>query len=185
MSFDSPRSRDEIIRALEQQHIDSDRYWGEFGTDAFFRKIGSSWSPSEAVRHLTKATRPVAKALRYPKIFLRVMFGRSGRGSVTYDELRARYREVLNQGGKAGRFAPSPRASDDPAAWRTEILTEFDSVQRDLRTAIAPWREEQLDHIQLPHPLLGKLTVREMLFFTLYHQGHHIEAVKRRLAETH
>jgi hypothetical protein len=35
----------------------------------------------------------------------------------------------------------------------------------------------------LPHPLLGKLTVREMLFFTLYHQRHHVAVVERRIAE--
>jgi hypothetical protein len=43
------------------------------------------------------------------------------------------------------------------------------------------WSERQLDRIRLPHPVLGKLSVREMLFFTLYHNQHHIEAVKRRL----
>ena len=30
---------------------------------------------------------------------------------------------------------------------------------------------------------MGKLTVREMLFFTLYHQLHHIGVVKRRTNE--
>jgi hypothetical protein len=29
---------------------------------------------------------------------------------------------------------------------------------------------------------MGRLTTREMLFFTLYHNQHHIAAVQRRLA---
>jgi hypothetical protein len=33
--------------------------------------------------------------------------------------------------------------------------------------------EDDLDSIRLPHPLLGKLTVREMLYFAVYHVGHH------------
>jgi hypothetical protein len=36
------------------------------------------------------------------------------------------------------------------------------------------WSEDDLDNHRLPHPLLGKLTVREMLFFTLYHIQHHM-----------
>ena len=49
--------------------------------------------------------------------------------------------------------------------------------------AIGKWSEEKLDALQLPHPLLGNLTVREMLLFTLYHQRHHIDVVRRRLSE--
>ncbi len=33
--------------------------------------------------------------------------------------------------------------------------------------------EAQLDALILPHPLLGKLTLREMLYFTIYHVQHH------------
>jgi len=43
------------------------------------------------------------------------------------------------------------------------------------------WSELQMDRIRLPHPVLGKLSVREMLFFTLYHNQHHLDAAKRRL----
>jgi uncharacterized damage-inducible protein DinB len=39
-----------------------------------------------------------------------------------------------------------------------------------------------LDRLRLPHPALGKLTVREMLFFTIYHNIHHVENVVRRLS---
>jgi len=185
MSLDPPRTRDEIVGALAQNQIDSDAYWTEFTTDEFFRPIGSSWSPSEAVRHLTKSTRAVAKGLRYPKILLRVMFGASSRPSVSYDALRTRYQKALDDGGRAGRFAPSARSSDDLEAWRKSIMREFADVQTDLRTAMSRWSENQLDRLQMPHPLLGKLTVREMLFFTLYHLQHHVAVVKRRLAELH
>ena len=53
----------------------------------------------------------------------------------------------------------------------------------ELRAAIARWPDRSLDRYQLPHPLLGKLTLREMLIFTAYHQMHHLEGVKRRRGE--
>jgi hypothetical protein len=61
----------------------------------------------------------------------------------------------------------------------------FRESLRELREAMLPWPEESLDQLQLPHPLLGKIIIREMLFFTLYHHGHHVEVVKRHLAERH
>jgi hypothetical protein len=34
-----------------------------------------------------------------------------------------------------------------------------------------------LDEYQIPHPLLGMLTVREFLFFTDYHTGYHTQTM--------
>ena len=185
MSLESPGTKDEILRALEQQESESTRYWNAFDTSTFFRRIGESWSPAETVRHLSKSTRPVAKALAVPWIVLRFRFGRARRPSMTYDELRTRYRQKLDEGGKAGRFAPSERSENDLEQWRQSIMAELAQANGQLRTMIARWPEGRLDRLQLPHPLLGKLTVREMLFFTLYHHRHHMAVVERHLAEQH
>lgn len=50
-----------------------------------------------------------------------------------------------------------------------------------LRGALEQWSEADLDRVRMPHPILGPLTVREMLFFTLYHDGHHVEAARARI----
>jgi hypothetical protein len=171
------QTRDEILQALDQIQRDSTAYWSAFSDDEFFAKIGDAWSPADNVRHLAKSIRPVAKALRLPKIFVRLMFGGPRAASVTYDALRERYLAKLAGGADAGRFAPSQRVITD----RAEVLRQHEQANRELRAAIARWPDRALDRHQLPHPLLGKLTVREMLFFTLYHQLHHMDVVKRRL----
>jgi hypothetical protein len=152
--------------------------------DDFFARIGEAWSPAENVRHLTKSIRPVAKALTIPRLFLRIRFGRPHRSSVTFEELRARYQGMLAEGATAGPFSPSAHTESEPAAWRSRIMNEHRAVQQQLMTAMERWPEKQLDRHQLPHPLLGKLTIREMLFFTLYHQSHHIAGVQKRKAAT-
>ena len=177
-------SRDEILRAFEEQETASLGYWRGFDTAAFFGRIGESWSPAETVRHLLKSNRPVVKALSMPRIALFFMFGRAKRPSMTYDQLVTRYRQLLSEGGQAGRFAPSRREEADLDAWRLAILEDYARVGRELRAAIARWPDARLDRFQLPHPLLGKLTVREMLFFTLYHQRHHVGVVEGRLGAT-
>jgi hypothetical protein len=184
VSTESPYTREQIIRAFDQQEIESIAYWNAFDTDTFFRKEGSSWSAADTVRHLTKSMRPVVKALGMPKILLRLLFGKPGRASMSYDELCARYLRLLAEGGQAGRFAPSAQSQDDLQAWRLAILGQFARVHGELRKTIARWPERKLDGLQLPHPLLGKLTVREMLFFTLYHERHHMAVIERRTGET-
>lgn len=171
---------DEILRKLDAVESESATYWGGFATPAFFARLGEAWSPAETVRHLVKSIRPVAKALKVPRILLRLKFGRPDHASVPWDVLVERYRGLLAAGGNAGRFAPSAREERDLESRRAEILAQHAEANRALRAAIGRWSEAALDRYQLPHPLLGNLTIREMLSFTLYNQLHHIGVVERR-----
>ena len=52
-----------------------------------------------------------------------------------------------------------------------------------LEKAIAHQHEEDLDRYLAPHPLLGKITLRELAYFTIYHTHHHLQIIKDRMAE--
>ena len=173
------KTRDEIVDAVRGAQREGAAYWSAFGSDVFSQKIGESWSPSETVRHLIKSIRAVTKGLTMPRFVLRLMFGKPRRPSATYDALVARYLGLLEAGGRAGRFAPSPETTSD----RSTILARLAQANDELQKAIARWSDADLDRYRLPHPLLGKLTVREMLFFTVYHQHHHMNVTFRRRAE--
>jgi hypothetical protein len=66
-------------------------------------------------------------------------------------------------------------------ALRIPFAAEYAARRRRTGRPFRRWPEAKLDAIQLPHPLLGNLTVREMLFFTLFHQSHHMDVIRRRL----
>ena len=55
------------------------------------------------------------------------------------------------------------------------------TIIEDITTLLDKWSEQQLDKIIAPHPLLGKLTFREILYFTIYHAKHHQLQIKRHL----
>jgi hypothetical protein len=57
-----------------------------------------------------------------------------------------------------------------------------ETLANQLADVVGHWREEDLDRYRLPHPLLGKLTVREMLLFTVYHNYHHPRSLAARLS---
>lgn len=179
-----PRTRDDIVAGLRRVHDESRAYWLGFTPEAFLVPLGEAWSPADNVRHLTKSVRPVAMALGIPRLILRLRFGRPKTASRTYLALRGDYHQLLAAGGKAGGYAPSPlRAESDAQAARTRILAQHAQAVAALARAITRWPDAKLDGYQLPHPLLGPLTIREMLFFTLYHNQHHVNVVRRRIAE--
>jgi hypothetical protein len=176
-----PRTKPEIRRELRALHERSTVFWEAFSTAEFLAPIGEAWSPADNVRHLIKSIRPLAGGLRVPRLLVLLRFGPALRGSRGYAEIREVYHGALAKGADAGRFAPSPEGPPaDPEAWRGEVMRRWREGADSLDEAIALWSEGSLDRCRMPHPLLGKLTVREMLLFTLYHNLHHVQNVARR-----
>ncbi len=177
-----PRSGPEIVAALERLHDDSQRYMSALSPSIFSHPQGPKWAPADHVRHLSKSSRALISGLSLPNLALGFMFGRSPDPSRSFPVVREVYRARLQIGGSAGRFAPSARPLPaDPGAWQSEVLSSWSKTASALRGAATGWAEPALDRYRLPHPLLGRLTVREMLFFTLYHDAHHLNLVASRV----
>lgn len=183
MDTPEPHNRTEIVDALLSLADEGLDFWKHVPPERFAARFGEAWSPAENVRHLIKSTKPVAQALSMPRSELAAMFGTSAATSDSFAGVRERYQARLVGGADAGKFAPeamSPPA--DPEAWQLELIGTCRDAVRALADAAGQWEEDDLDQYQIPHPLLGNLTVREMLFFTLYHHGHHRQNVAGRMA---
>lgn len=100
-------------------------------------------------------------------------FGRANRPSRSYDELVSKYKGKLAAGGKSSKpFVPGVPSSTGA------VYDRLDATVNALSRKVGGVPETRLDTLILPHPLLGKLTLREMLYFTAYHATHHLEAIK-------
>jgi len=140
------------------------------------RSINGKWTVSQHLEHIKRAAGPVAMALLAPKWSLHWRFGRPNRTPRDYDGLVQRYKEKLTAGGRAsGRFLP-PAV---PASMMDTTAADLRRTIGRMTKRVSNWSEEDLDAYLLPHPLLGKLTVREMLFFTIHHAKHHQLLVER------
>jgi len=176
--------RVEIANALRRMCGDSERYWLALTAEEFVEPMGTAWSPAEHVRHLTKSLQPVTSAMRMPKVALRLLFGTSNAMSRGYRDIVALYHEALRRGGRAGRYTPEPRGDiADAGGYRREVLAGHRAIVDALATEVGSWSHEHIDTLRLPHPLLGKLTVREMALWSLYHNLHHVLVVARRRGE--
>lgn len=179
-----PRSRDEILAELSRLSAEVERLAASFDTPAFFAPQSEDgtprWSPAEQVRHLTRSAYPLARAFTLPRFVLLLRFGLTLRRGETYEGVAERYQKLLETRPEAGRFAPGPERARRDDARRAEIMARFrDSTSR-LAGAVARWPERALDRYRLPHPLLGGMSTREILFFTLFHTSHHGRQMERR-----
>ena len=176
-----PSTKAELVAALKRLTLEGSQALGTMPLEVFFAPQGDKWSPAEHALHLQKSSAPLAVGLRLPAWLLRLRFGRPTRPSRSFTDLREDYRRALAGGGQAGRFAPAREGpAPDPDARRGEILIQWLLTNGRLFNVLARWREDRLDTVQLPHPLLGMLTVREMAAFTVYHTSHHLSLVMQR-----
>ncbi|HET6595460.1 MAG TPA: DinB family protein [Anaerolineales bacterium] len=161
-----------MLKVSNQRVLD---WFTAISVGGFFIRYGGGWSASENVDHLIRAHTPIAKALKLPKITLRVLFGKPDRASRPYEKLCTAYRDEIARGAQAsGRYLPSQENLNSGTEKRKkELLDQFRKASIELVSVAEKWDDKELDDYLLLHPILGKLTIREMLFFTIYHNLRH------------
>jgi len=168
-------TKGDLIPALQDSSQRAAHWFQEIPVSDFFIREGEVWSPSDNLDHLIKAVKPITKALKLPKITLHAMFGKPEKVSASYEELCQRYRDEIASGGQAsGRYLPNQTTPDgNSEEVKKDLLHQWSNASEELVSVAGKWEENDLDRYQLPHPLLGKLTIREMLYFTIYHNLRH------------
>ena len=169
-------SKQDITFAIEEKFSAFSNYVAAQDEIEFVSAPARKWAPGQHLDHLIKTTRPVNIGLGLPSIICRIMFGKPNRKERSYEELVEKYKGKLTAGAKAPRIFVPPAVSFKN---KNEKIENFLSQKEKLKRKIASFSEDQLSSFLLPHPLLGKLTLREMLYFTAYHTEHHLELIKK------
>lgn len=171
-----------IIQDLQQQHDTFLEYMTNLTeADFMFSLDDEKWTAGQEIDHIIKSTSPLILAFKLPKMAMKMQFGTANRPSRSYEGVVNRYHEKL---ANLQGFVPPKRFAPPTVAFqeREKICHKLrDNVEK-LSKLISRQSEEDLDKYILPHPLLGKLTLREMLYFTCYHVGHHQANSTRNLA---
>jgi uncharacterized damage-inducible protein DinB len=169
------QTKPEIIAVLQDSENRAQAWFSAIPLQEYFTRQGEVWSASDNVDHMIKAVKPIIKALKLPKIALQSVFGKAERPSKTYEEICQIYRDEIAKGAKAPeRFLPNEVVpAKDMEEFKKQQLQKFSKTVEELVSACEDWDEAALDQYQLPHPIIGNLTVREMLYFTIYHNLRH------------
>ena len=174
------QSKSEILQHLGTVSKEFSSFCTGISDEFFFRQPVEKWSVAQNVTHLITSANMTRLAYRLPKLMVRIYSGKPNRPSRSYEELVIKYKSKLEQGGRAsGRFVAKPVSKNKG---KEAILDTFNKAMENLTNTISTkWDDGQLDRFLAPHPLLGKITLRELGYFTIYHTEHHLAIVKERL----
>ena len=139
-------NKEEIIRQLKERHEIFVETIDALTEDDFLFAPPEKWSAGQQVDHIYRSVATLFLAMRIPKPAIKLVIGKA-----------------------KGPFIPSAISY----AEKKKLIEKVRSVIEKLSNRINQFSEKDLDEMILPHPLLGKLTMREMLFFTIYHVQHH------------
>lgn len=179
-----PATLEEIAARIGEVRAELAAWFGGAPLNPLFRRAPGQWAPIDDLRHLVRVNAALAKGLGYPLVVLRVRFGRPQRRAWSYERLAVLYDALLTTGVKSPPpYEPGSGVVADREAYRERVLGRWHSVNEELLGRVARLTERGADRGGLPHPGLGVLSIREMLFFTIHHDLHHLAVAKRRLSE--
>jgi hypothetical protein len=168
----------ELDTQLRNSHEAFVQMIAELSEHDFSYAENGKWSAGLQLQHINLSIRPLLLAFALPKFVPKLLFGTSPTGRRDYDTIVSIYSQRLQNGGKApSGYVPKPVRY----ANRQQIADNVLQSTLKLSQSLANYQESDLDQIQLPHPLIGKLSIREMLYFTLYHVRHHHKQVTEQL----
>ncbi len=171
-------TKSEIITAAENAFTQLTQTCNGIDEVVFFNRPREKWSVAENVQHLIISTNTTSLAWYLPLFMVRWIGGTPNRNSRTYDELKDKYYKKLSEGGRASsRFVPKPI---EIKYGKQKLMDNWNNATtKFIKTLIENRTEKDLDSYLIKHPLLGRITLRELGYFTIFHTEHHLHSIQK------
>ncbi|MBQ0788789.1 MAG: DinB family protein [Oceanihabitans sp.] len=173
-------NKEDIVSNLQEKHStligwlqnQEDHKWQE-GPEG-------KWTSGQQALHLLQSIKPLNDALSMPKFLLKFKFGKANRALRDYDAIVKRYQErLVSAQGKT--FKGSQNMKVPTLSEKEYILNILQVESKKLQyKTLKRWSDKQLDTYILPHPLMGKMPVREIIMWTAHHVAHHTQILQEK-----
>lgn len=135
------------------------------------------WTTGQVALHLLQSIKPLNDALSMPKFLLRYKFGKADREVRDYQTIVNHYQLQLKESQgytfKGSQNMKVPRLNE-----KKYILTRLQVENKKLQYKTRRISDTNLDTVLLPHPLMGKMPVREIIMWTAHHIEHHTKILQ-------
>ena len=137
------------------------------------------WTAGQHIMHLIQSAKPFNRALGLPMFVLWYKFGKANRPPRMYDEVVNKYKTKLAAAGTV--LSPfSKNMPETPPEGKQSIIDQLSKEKNVLIKKINKISEKNLDKYLIPHPLMGRMLIREMIMWNAYHIEHHMEILKKK-----
>jgi hypothetical protein len=165
--------KESIANLLDEKHQKLIQWLESQEAEKWVLGPKGKWTTGQVALHLLQSIKPLNAALSMPKFLLRYKFGKANSEVRDYETVVKRYQERLNDVTPGITFGPSrnmivPKLSD-----KQYLLNRLQVESKKLQYKTRKMSDKNLDNLILPHPLMGKMPVRELLMWTSYHVEHH------------
>ena len=174
-------NKQEIIDEIQKISNEVLTYVEKLSDDKASKLQNNKWSINGNLEHLISSIKPLTKAHKVPKFLLGYKFGKMNRKGRSYEEITAKYQTAMDNNKAPNPNPFGPKASNNIE--KKVLTTQYRKETNRLIKSLAKWNENQMDTFILPHPVLGKLSIREMLYFTHYHTKSHLATIKKIINE--
>lgn len=138
--------------------------------------VNGKWSVTQNVEHINIGLLRVSNYLTLPKSSIESNFGLSERASTSNETVVKVFENAFRNGVKAtAPFIPGLNLETSV----DQLVSQGKNLLEVFISNLQNWSEEELETFNCPHPVLGKITVREILYFTIYHVQHHNETINK------
>ncbi len=169
--------KEAIADLIEVKHSELILWLNQQTEDAWTEGPDGKWTTGQQALHLLQSIKRLNDALSMPKFLLRYKFGKANRPVRDYDAIVQRYQERLED-AKGKTFKGSQNMKVPSLSEKAYILNRLQTEHKKLQYKTIRISDKNLDFLVLPHPLMGKMPVREIIMWTAYHVEHHTETLK-------
>jgi len=162
--------REKIILKINENHQSFIDYVSNLSKNEFEFIKDDKWSAGQQLAHIVLCIKATLNVFSMDKSIIEQNFGKTGRQNRTYEELQSDYQLKAIEGVKApDRFIPEAIAIDQAQNLIENLIFLVEEFGQQIRT----FSEQELNNLLIPHPSLGRVTLREMLYNVAYHVEHH------------
>ncbi len=171
-NFKVDMDKEAIANLLEEKHQTLLQWLKNHDDKLWQSGPKDKWTTGQQALHLLQSIIPVNNALSLPKFILHFKFGKTNREVRDYDSVVKRYLEKLKDA--EGFVSPFSKGMKIPPLSDKEyIMNRLQVENKKLQYKTRKLSDKQLDELVLPHPLMGKMPLREIIMWTAYHTEHH------------
>jgi DinB superfamily len=167
-------TKSELCSRLESGQNDITTFFGSLSDEIFFAGSDERWSPAHHLAHLTFAHKRVTRGLKSKERLQDYTGEPKG-----FEEIKNNYLTALQKATSAGSLQNNPFGAQPETRDKDKEIARFSQAAGELREAVSEWSEAELDAKAMPHVLLGLLSARDILFFMIYHDQHHLQGVQK------
>ncbi len=167
-----------IIKSLTDSVEQFNELINNLNEENFEANYNNKWSAGQDLVHLIKVLGIVNIGFTLPKILLNLLYGRNKKETRGFHELQTLYKSALEGGAKSPTiYIPKPVLFKD----KISLINKHVVLNQAFIKKIEAHSDKALDNYRLPHPILGKVSLRELIIFTSLHTTHHLELLKQKL----